>query len=136
MWREAASPHQIVDFALEIPASVHGTWSATSFNARVNTSTPQGNFTVDLQVPGAHNVRNALAATAAAIALNIPLDAIKSGLNNFAGVAGRLQFKTALHGASLIDDTYNANPASLLAAIKVLAQAQGRKKTVFRISAE
>ncbi len=128
LWREAAGSHQIVDFGLESPASVHGTWSAKSFNAQVHTITPQGNVTVDLQVPGAHNVRNALAATAAAIALNIPLDAIKSGLNNFAGVAGRLQCKTALHGALLIDDTYNANPASLLAAIKVLAQAQGRKK--------
>jgi len=128
MWREAAGPHQIVDFGLELPASVHGTWSAKSFNAQVCAITPHGNFTADLQVPGAHNVRNALAATAAAIALNIPLDSIKSGLNNFSGVSGRLQRKTALHGAELIDDTYNANPASLLAAIRVLAQAQGRKK--------
>lgn len=128
MWREAAGSHQIVDFGLESRASVHGTWSVKSFNAQVAIITHKGNFTVDLQVPGAHNVRNALAATAAAIAVNIPLEAIKSGLEEFGGVSGRLQRKSALNGAALIDDTYNANPASLIAAIKVLAQAQGRKK--------
>lgn len=128
LWREAAGSHQIVEFGMESSATVRGTWRAKNLIAQVNAITPQGDFTVELQVPGAHNVHNALAATAAAIALNIPLDAIKSGLNNFAGVAGRLQRKAALHGALLIDDTYNANPASLLAAIKVLSQAQGRKK--------
>jgi len=80
-----------------------------------------------LQVPGAHNARNALAATAAAIVLNIPLETIAKGLEGFGGVAGRLQRKAALHGANLIDDTYNANPASLLAAISVLAQAPGKR---------
>jgi UDP-N-acetylmuramoyl-tripeptide--D-alanyl-D-alanine ligase len=80
-----------------------------------------------LQVPGAHNARNALAATAAAIVLNISLETIAAGLEKFSGVAGRLQLKAALHGASLIDDTYNANPASLRAAISVLAQAAGKR---------
>jgi UDP-N-acetylmuramoyl-tripeptide--D-alanyl-D-alanine ligase len=55
-----------------------------------------GNLSIELQVPGVHNVRNALAATAAAIALNIPLDAIAKGLNNFGGVAGRLQRKDCI----------------------------------------
>jgi UDP-N-acetylmuramoyl-tripeptide--D-alanyl-D-alanine ligase len=128
-WREAASSRHIVDFGLESPASVRGSWIATKSNrAQVTAITPLGNFTADLQVPGAHNVRNALAATAAAIAVDVPLEVIKDGLQNFGGVAGRLQYKTALNGAELIDDTYNANPASLMAAIKVLAQAQGRKK--------
>jgi len=61
-------------------------------------------------VPGAHNARNALAATAAAIALNVPLHTIAEGLQKFGGVAGRLQRKAAKLGAVLIDDTYNANP--------------------------
>ena len=90
-------------------------------------STPQRGFSASLQVPGVHNVRNALAATAAAMALRIPLAAIAAGLEKFNGVAGRLQRKTATHGAALIDDTYNANPASLRAALKVLAQAAGKK---------
>jgi len=128
LWRKAAAPHRIVDFALDARAAVRATWRANGFNAKVDVQTAQGNFNVELQVPGAHNVRNALAATAAALALNIPLAAIAAGLKNFGGVAGRLQRKTALRGAVLIDDTYNANPASLLAAMKVLAQAQGSKK--------
>ena len=72
-------------------------------------------------------MRNALAATAAAVALHIPLADIVAGLENFSGVAGRMQRKPALHGAMLIDDTYNANPASLRSAIKVLMQAEGKK---------
>jgi UDP-N-acetylmuramoyl-tripeptide--D-alanyl-D-alanine ligase len=128
LWREVAGSRQIVDFGLEAHALVQGEWINNNLKSQITVKTPKGGFTVDLQVPGAHNARNALAATAAAIALNIPIDAIKSGLINFEGVAGRLQCKTALHGALLIDDSYNANPASLLAAIKVLAQALGRKK--------
>jgi UDP-N-acetylmuramoyl-tripeptide--D-alanyl-D-alanine ligase len=93
----------------------------------LDVTAPQGIFTADLQVPGAHNARNALAATAAAIALNIPLETIAIGLQKFRGVPGRLQRKSALHGAVLIDDTYNANPASVRAAISVLAQANGKR---------
>lgn len=128
MWRENAGPHRIIEFGLDSPAEVHASWRAKGFSAVVEAKTSLGNFTAELQVPGVHNVRNALAATAAAIALNIPLDAIAKGLNKFGGVSGRLQRKAALHGAVLIDDTYNANPASLLAAMKVLAQTQSKKK--------
>ena len=81
----------------------------------------------ELQVPGAHNARNALGAAAAAIALHIPLPEIVRGLEQFSGVAGRLQRKPAHGGAVLIDDTYNANPASMSAALKVLAQAPGKR---------
>ena len=128
LWREAAGSHCIVDFGLDARASVQAKWHARGFGALADVTTTSGNFSIELQVPGVHNVRNALAATAAAIALNIPLNAIAAGLKKFGGVAGRLQRKAALHGAVLIDDTYNANPASLLAAMKVLAQAQGNKK--------
>ncbi|MFA5824972.1 MAG: UDP-N-acetylmuramoyl-tripeptide--D-alanyl-D-alanine ligase [Gallionellaceae bacterium] len=126
-WRAAAGSHRIVDFGLDPQASVRASWCAKNFGAYMEVATPQGGFAVELQVPGVHNVRNALAATAAAIALNVPLAAIAAGLKNFGGVAGRLQRRIALHGAVLIDDTYNANPASLRAALKVLAQAQGKK---------
>jgi UDP-N-acetylmuramoyl-tripeptide--D-alanyl-D-alanine ligase len=126
-WRNAADAHRVVDFGLTAQASVHATWRAQGFGAYIEMTTPQGACTVELQVPGVHNVRNALAATAAALAVNIPLSSVAAGLNGFGGVSGRLQRKVALHGAVLIDDTYNANPASLMAAMKVLAQAQGKK---------
>jgi UDP-N-acetylmuramoyl-tripeptide--D-alanyl-D-alanine ligase len=110
---------------------VNGTWHSYGgrphgFGLQLEVRTPQGNFSAVLQVPGEHNARNALAATAAAIALNVPLEKIVSGLERFAGVAGRLQIKVARQGATLIDDTYNANPASVRAAISVLAQTDGK----------
>jgi len=126
LWREQAGNHTTIEFALERAVAVHAQWQVQGYGARIEVDTPQGSFNAGLQVPGAHNVRNALAATAAAVALHIPLSAIAAGLENFSGVGGRLQRKPALHGAVLIDDTYNANPASLRSAIKVLMQAAGK----------
>jgi UDP-N-acetylmuramoyl-tripeptide--D-alanyl-D-alanine ligase len=87
--------------------------------------TPQGALDVALNVLGEHNARNAMAATAAALAAGVSLDAIKRGLESFQPVKGRLQVKRAilgaLAGATVIDDTYNSNPDSMRAAIDVLA---------------
>ena len=137
LWRGLAGAHPLLEFGLEQQADVSGTWhpyrghphreQPPDSGLQLDVRTPQGNFTAVLQVPGEHNARNALAATAAAIALNIPLEKIVAGLERFSGVAGRLQRKSALHGASLIDDAYNANPASMRAAISVLAQAGGKR---------
>jgi UDP-N-acetylmuramoyl-tripeptide--D-alanyl-D-alanine ligase len=76
---------------------------------------------VRLQMPGEHNQRNALAAAAGAIALGVPLEIIKLGLESFTGVEGRLRPYTGHNSATIVDDTYNANPDSVKAAIKVLA---------------
>ncbi len=130
LWRTLAGAQPLLEFGLDQQADVSGQWSPSSTGLRLNAQTPSGEFTVGLQVPGAHNARNALAAAAAAIALNVPLETIASGLEKFGGVAGRLQRKAARHGATLIDDTYNANPASLRAAISVLAQADGKRVLV------
>ncbi len=92
--------------------------------------TPRGEAGATLRAAGLHNVRNALAAAAAAAALDVAPQAIAAGLARFAGIKGRLQKKTGLHGALLIDDTYNANPESVRAAIAVLARAPGRKLLV------
>jgi UDP-N-acetylmuramoyl-tripeptide--D-alanyl-D-alanine ligase len=79
-------------------------------------------FTIRLAAAGTHNVRNALAACACALAAGIPVEAIVRGLEAFAPVSGRLQRKQAANGATIIDDTYNANPDSVRAAIDVLAE--------------
>lgn len=127
LWRSLAGTHDLLEFALDCSADVCGQWQPEGAGLRLDAQTPQGGFTVLLQVPGEHNARNALAATAAAIALNVPLETIAAGLEKFSGVAGRLQRKAGRNGATLIDDTYNANPASMRAAIGVLAQQAGKR---------
>lgn len=88
---------------------------------------PRGDIAVELHVPGMHNVRNALAAAAVAHELNVPVEQIALGLEAYRGVKGRLEIKQSIDGATLIDDTYNANPDSMRAAIDVLAARKGKK---------
>ena len=93
-------------------------------------STPGSVSVARLQVPGLHNVRNALAAAAAAYALGVAPNEAAAGLTTYAGTKGRLQRRAARGGAALIDDTYNANPDSVKAAIAVLAAAAGKRVLV------
>lgn len=86
--------------------------------------------TVRLAVPGEHNLRNALAACAAAIALGVPLGTLQTGLAAFGGVKGRMQALPGEGGARVIHDAYNANPDSVRAAIDVLAALPGRRLLV------
>ncbi len=127
LWRELAGKRVAIEFGLEKNVAVHAQWHPQNHGAQIDVNTPQGSFSTVLQVPGVHNVRNALAATAAALALRVPLGAMAQGLEKFPGIGGRMQRKAAQHGAVLIDDSYNANPSSLRAALKVLAQAAGKK---------
>ncbi len=127
LWKTLAHSHAIIEFGLDHPAQVSADCQLGPLNTELKLHTPKGEFQTALPVPGLHNVRNALAAAAAASALGISNEAIASGLRNFAGVKGRLQRKSGLHGATLIDDTYNANPASVRAAIAVLASMPGKK---------
>jgi UDP-N-acetylmuramoyl-tripeptide--D-alanyl-D-alanine ligase len=85
---------------------------------------------------GRHNVSNALAAAAAAAAAGAGLEQIVAGLGAMRAVAGRLQFKKALGGAWIIDDSYNANPSSMHAGIEVLAELDGTKWLVIGDMAE
>ena len=127
LWRKLADKHRVFDFALGYPANIQGKWAAQDFGGVVQARTPAGELKFHLKVPGEHNAHNALAAATAALALHVPLTTIVKGLEGFGGVAGRLQRKQALHGATLIDDTYNANPASMHAALEVLAHASGKR---------
>lgn len=126
MWRTLADKHRVFDFALQHAAAVKGAWQAQGYGGELRAQTPAGELQVMLQVPGEHNARNALAAATMALAVHVPLATIARALGSFGGVAGRLQRKQAQHGAMLIDDTYNANPASMHAALEVLAQAGGK----------
>jgi UDP-N-acetylmuramoyl-tripeptide--D-alanyl-D-alanine ligase len=84
-----------------------------------------GSIEIMLPLSGEHNVMNALAAAACCLSLDVSLASIKTGLENMSPVKGRLQIKTGKQGARIIDDTYNANPTSLSAALKVLSQYKG-----------
>jgi UDP-N-acetylmuramoyl-tripeptide--D-alanyl-D-alanine ligase len=87
--------------------------------------TPEGSFEVNLTLPGRHNLINAAAATAAAVALGVPLARIREGLEAVAPVPGRLNLIHTPCGWTVIDDTYNANPASLYSAMQVLSGMHG-----------
>jgi UDP-N-acetylmuramoyl-tripeptide--D-alanyl-D-alanine ligase len=84
--------------------------------------TPQGSIRVDLPLQGRHNLLNALAAAAIAVAVDVPLETIRDGLQAAVAVAGRSARRSHPSGATIIDDSYNANPASFAAAIDTLAE--------------
>jgi UDP-N-acetylmuramoyl-tripeptide--D-alanyl-D-alanine ligase len=126
-WRGGCASRRVQDFGLERPAAVGGRFELRDFGSEIFLRTPEGEATVSLRAAGVHNVRNALAATAAASAAGVGLASIARGLAAFEPVEGRLQQKFAKSGAVVIDDTYNANPDSVIAAIEVLARAAGGK---------
>jgi UDP-N-acetylmuramoyl-tripeptide--D-alanyl-D-alanine ligase len=123
LWQRYAGQRKVYSFGLSASCDIGAQWKAEDFGSDITISTPDTQFKVRLSAAGVHNVRNALAACAAALAVGIDADSIVRGLESFAPVAGRLQRKTAFNGALVIDDTYNANPDSVLAAIDVLATA-------------
>jgi UDP-N-acetylmuramoyl-tripeptide--D-alanyl-D-alanine ligase len=121
-WKSLNAGRRIVTFGLGDGADV----GAANGGPQVRFSTPAGAFTVALRVRGEHNVRNAMAACAAAFALDIPVAAMQAGLAAFAGVAGRQERRKGIAGGVVIDDSYNANPESMKAAARVLAEEPGR----------
>jgi UDP-N-acetylmuramoyl-tripeptide--D-alanyl-D-alanine ligase len=126
LWQELANSRgerRSVTFGLGEGCDVRGSYVPTGFGSVVTVSMIDAQFSIKLAAAGEHNVRNALAAVACAFAAGIEQDAIVRGLEAFAPVGGRLQRKQALCGATVIDDSYNANPDSVRAAIDVLAQA-------------
>jgi UDP-N-acetylmuramoyl-tripeptide--D-alanyl-D-alanine ligase len=126
LWRGCAAGKNQLEFGIEQRAAVSATYRLHYLKSEIVVQTPRGKASATLGAAGLHNVRNALAASAAAAALAIAPDAIGAGLSHFPGVKGRLQKMAGMHGATLIDDTYNANPQSARAAIAVLARAPGR----------
>ena len=127
IWRELSRDRRQVSFGLDHEADVRGTFIPHGLGGELRLDTPDGHFTVALAVPGRHNARNACAAAAAALAAGATPDAVKQGLEIFTGVKGRLQRRVGRHGALVVDDSYNANPDSMRAAIDVLASVPGKR---------
>ena len=122
LWRGLAGERPVLTFGLTDACDVRASYTPNSFGSDLEVTSPHARFSIKLAAAGEHNVRNALAATACALAAGISQDAIVRGLEAFAPVNGRLQRKQAACGATVIDDSYNANPDSVRAAIDVLAQ--------------
>ncbi|MEA2094346.1 MAG: UDP-N-acetylmuramoyl-tripeptide--D-alanyl-D-alanine ligase [Pseudomonadota bacterium] len=125
LWRELAGQRQMVDFGLAESAAVHADWEGSISGSQVTLFTPRGETEFHLPLPGRHNVMNALAASAAALAAGVGLDAVRKGLESLSPVAGRFNIHQLPEGVTIIDDTYNANPESLQVALEVLAMAGG-----------
>ncbi|HJV64067.1 MAG TPA: UDP-N-acetylmuramoyl-tripeptide--D-alanyl-D-alanine ligase [Albitalea sp.] len=128
LWHGLAGDRPMLTFALQGPADLTGRAEWRGDHWAVAMRTPAGDAALRLHIAGQHNVKNALAASACALAAGAPLEAITRGLEAFAPVKGRSQVKS-LHRdgreITLIDDTYNANPDSVRAAIDVLAALPG-----------
>ncbi len=130
LWRELAAGRKQLEFGLEASAAVSASYRMRGLDSEIILKTPLGEASTVVPAPGLHNIRNALAASAAATALQVPMAVVAAGLARFPGVKGRLQRKICVHGATLIDDSYNANPDSVRAAIAVLARMAGTKVLV------
>ncbi|MGF6182542.1 UDP-N-acetylmuramoyl-tripeptide--D-alanyl-D-alanine ligase [Massilia sp. UYP32] len=120
LWRGLAGCKALT-FGLSEACDVRATHVASDFGSELHVLAPGAQFGIKLAAAGEHNVRNALAAIACALGAGVDQAAIVRGLEAFAPVGGRLQRKQAGNGATVIDDTYNANPDSMRAAIDVLA---------------
>jgi UDP-N-acetylmuramoyl-tripeptide--D-alanyl-D-alanine ligase len=124
LWRAMAGARPVLTFALEGKADVTADAMWIDDHWALTLHTPAGAVPLSLRLAGAHNAKNALAAATCALAAGAPLDAIRRGLEAFEPVKGRSQLKGFVHDGRqvvLIDDSYNANPDSVRAAIDVLA---------------
>lgn len=131
-WRERAGRATVLDFGVESPAAVTASEIRGDGVAGVSfvAHTPAGDIPIELALPGVHNVANALAAVAVGLACDLTLVEIAEGLRSVRPVAGRLSVCTAIGGATVVDDCYNANPGSVRAAIDLLAGSSGRRTLV------
>ena len=137
LWQELAGDRSVRRFGFSETAAVHASQiragtDRTEFRLHVGRDA----VAVTLHAPGRHNLRNALAAASCASAAGAPLAAIAAGLAAFAPVGGRMRPQALADGFQLIDDTYNANPDSVRAAIDVLAGLDGRRILVLGDMAE
>jgi UDP-N-acetylmuramoyl-tripeptide--D-alanyl-D-alanine ligase len=143
VWRKLAGAKKIVTFGFHPlarvrtdPATAVTRWTQEGFHTEFEVSSPAGSFSLTLRLAGEHNLRNALAATAACLELKSSVDEIRAGLGRLQPVAGRLSSRPNPAGVWIVDDSYNANPDSVAAALQVLQGAPGRRWLVLGDLAE
>jgi len=116
-WQVLTRTRKRVSFGLNPKANVSGQFVQPN---RLRIETGDAQCVVELRQEGAHNAANALAAAAVGYALSIPMATVQRGLESASNVGGRLTTRPFIKGSTLIDDSYNANPASMRAAAQVL----------------
>ncbi len=135
-WRGLAGTRRQISFGLQAGTDITAEYELDALGSSIRLMTPQGETEMRVTMLGKHNVMNALAATAASVAAGVKLSDIKSGLEKLRAAAGRLEVKAGFNGARVLDDTYNANPASLAAGVAVLKDADGERVLVIGDMAE
>jgi len=140
-WKTQNNDKNVMCFSLNERCNTHDVWaSAMNINAQGHCNfvfnKDNESMSITLPIPGEHNVKNALAAGAAALALGLSLSEIKCGLESMVEVKGRLNVNVIGDKLTVIDDTYNANTSSITAAIKVLANSEGKKVLILGDMAE
>ena len=133
-WQQVCQGKNIVTFSMKDKQA--DVYAEIESDGSYIFKTTSGDMAITMNLPGRHNVMNALAATAVALVLDVDLENIASGLQSFSSVSGRLNVQQGLNGARLIDDSYNANPLSLNAAIDVLTEMNGESCLVLGDMAE
>jgi UDP-N-acetylmuramoyl-tripeptide--D-alanyl-D-alanine ligase len=138
LWQSMAAPARVVTFGIDNPAAQVRAEQIEMqpLASRFRIVAAHGDIQVELPVGGRHMVENALAAAACAVALSIPLPTVAGGLADFEPVAGRMQPLVGNFGGKLFDDSYNANPSSVRAAIDVLAAQDGQAVLILGDMAE
>lgn len=126
LFKKITAGYNVLSFGLSDNADISCQWQANTTGSSLSVTTPKGKCEIKLKLLGSHNVMNALAAIAATVAADISLAQIVKGLESLQPVNGRLQMKQGINNSLVIDDTYNANPTSLQAALKVLQNFSGK----------
>lgn len=137
LWRQLAARASVISFGIDAAADVQAQQIQLGVSgSRFVLRTPAGSASVNLPMPGRHNVLNALGAAACAIALGMEPEVIAAGLAQAQAAQGRLNWQQTPQGARLLDDSYNANPSSLRVGMELLAQLPGRRLLVLGGMAE
>lgn len=121
VWQSLCGEYQTLTFGLSDDADVTASYKEKNDGLTIQVKTKGDKFKVKINTVGEHSVRNVLAAVTVSLAAKIPTQSIKAGLAKFRPANGRLNIET-ISDVTVIDDTYNANPASMRAAISVLAK--------------